>query len=86
VFVAGRLVPVDRGGRFSADVPVRFGRNPIEVLTEGPSGEARKQTVELAVAASRPADTVQINRQRRPKLDVKWHKRPKIDMKWGRAH
>jgi len=79
VFIAGRVVPVDRHGRFSASVPVRAGHDQIEILTEGPSGDQRTQVIKLALAATRPAGG-----EKRDKLDVHWHKRPKIDLKWGK--
>jgi hypothetical protein len=83
VFVAGRVVPVDRDGHFRAEVPLRPGPNRIEILTEGPSGESRTQVIELAAAVG--ASGVQVRWQKRHTLDVNWHKRPKIDLRWGKA-
>jgi hypothetical protein len=86
VFIAGRVVPVDRDGRFSAAVPLRAGHDQIEVLTEGPGGDQRTQVIRLALAATQPVAgrDPRVNWQKRHKLDVQWHKRPKIDLKWGK--
>jgi hypothetical protein len=73
VFIAGRVVAVARDGRVSAPGPRRGGRTPLEVLSEGPSGETRAQVVKPA------GGDAQVKSQKRHKLDVRWHKRAKID-------